>query len=184
MAIPLIPLIAAVTSMGLGIAQSVSSVKQTNEQLEANTKQGNEQIEARKRQAVKLLNQQKTSFLKSGVYFEGTPEAILDETSNIAAKDIQAILNDTNNNGNLLKRQGKTAFYSALANGLMGAATSFVGLGGMGSSATNASKAVSANELVQSLQNTKIGSNISNWYSGIRGLNKGGFDVLDETKVV
>ena len=175
MAIPLIPLIMAVASLGLGVAQGVSSVKQTQDQLDANTAQANDAITARKKQAIKLLNQQKTSFLKSGVYLEGTPEAVLDETATTSAEDIQALLNDSDNKANLLKRQGTTAFASSMLSALTGAATSFIGLGGLGNAANAAGSAATTDTLVKSVSGSRIGTNVQNWYSGLRGWSKGGF---------
>jgi len=169
--LPLLPIIMAVASLGLGVAQGISSVSQSNEQADAVEAQNAAAVTERARQAKKLISQQKTSFLKSGVYFDGTPQAIFDETYQTAAKDIQAMDNDSNNKQALLKRQGKTAFYSSLLNGTLGAATSFVGLGGTGSALSSAASSVSGK-----VMGTETGNNIYNYIQKVKGLNVGGFN--------
>lgn len=173
MVLPLIPLIMAAASLGLGVAQGVSSVKQTNEQIEANDEQTRAAMKERAKQAKKLMQEQETSFLKSGVYFEGTPDAVINETASTAKSDMQSMENDAVNQQTLLKRQGKTAFYSAMINAITGAATSYVGLGGtLGA----AGKAATASNAIKTVSNSQVGTNVQNWYSNLRGWNKGSFD--------
>ncbi|MEI8127981.1 MAG: hypothetical protein WCG95_00055 [bacterium] len=175
--LPLIPLIMAVASLGLGVAQGVSSVQQTQDQINADDTQTRAAITERARQGKKLMQQQQTSFLKSGVYFEGTPEAVIDETGNTTMRDTQAMENDAVNRQNLLKRQGNTAFYSSLMGGVTGAATSFLGLGGMGATTSNA---LTTTDVVKSVSGSRIGTDVQNWYSGLRGWSKGTFDSIDK----
>jgi hypothetical protein len=84
----------AISSLGLGVAGGVSSIKQAKQQIESDDAQTRAAMKERARQAKKLMQQQQTSFLKSGVYFEGTPEAVINETGDTAIEDLQAMEND------------------------------------------------------------------------------------------
>lgn len=160
MAIPLIPIIMAVASLGMGVAQGISSAKQSKEQASESANQTQNAINERARKAKKLINEQKTSFLKSGVYFDGTPELIIDETYDTATKDMQDIAKDGSYREKALIRQGRTGFYTGVVKGIMGAGASFMGMGGVGATANS----------------LKIDTtNFQNWYAATKGLNKGGF---------
>lgn len=125
MAIPIIPIIMAVTALASGVTKAVSAVKDSKAQAKVAKAQAEEQVNERARQAVKLMNQQKTSFLKGGVYFDGTPEAILDETYDFMKKDIGIMKNNANTNIKNIMRQGRTAFASSLMDSVTGALSGY-----------------------------------------------------------
>jgi hypothetical protein len=125
MAIPLIPIILAVSALGSGIAQGISSVQNAKSEAKAIQQSATEQIDERARTAKKLMSEQKTSFLKGGVYFTGTPEEVINETYETSLKDINAIANNSNKQSKNLIRQGKTAFYSSIMNGITNGAMAY-----------------------------------------------------------
>lgn len=125
MAIPIIPIIMAVTALASGVTKAVSAVKDSKAQAKVAKAQAEEQVNERARQAVKLMNQQKTSFLKGGVYFDGTPEAVLDETYDFMKKDIDIMKNNANTNIKNIMRQGRTAFASSLMDSVTGALSGY-----------------------------------------------------------
>ena len=128
MALPLIPIILAVASLGSGLVQGISSVKNAKAEAQSAKETAEDKISERAKQAKKLMQQQKTSFLKSGVYFDsGSPLAVINETYDTMQEDINAIADDANSNIKNLNRQGKTAFYTSLLQGITGAATSYFG---------------------------------------------------------
>ena len=119
MALPLIPIILAVASLGAGVAQGISSVKNAASEAQSAKETADDQIAERAKQAKKLMQQQKTSFLKSGVYFDsGSPLAVINETYDTMQDDINAIADDADSTIKNLERQGKTAFFSSLLSGL------------------------------------------------------------------
>ena len=125
MAIPIIPIIMAVTALASGVTKAVTGVKNAKSEAKLAKQQAEENIQERARQAVKLMNQQKTSFLKSGVFFEGTPEAILNETYNFMKTDTDRLKNNANINIKNIMRQGKTAFATSLLDSVTGALSGF-----------------------------------------------------------
>jgi hypothetical protein len=125
MAIPIIPIIMAVTALASGVTKAVSAVKDSKAQAKVAKAQAEEQVNERARQAVKLMNQQKTSFLKGGVYFDGTPEAVLDETYDFMKSDIDTMKNNANTNIKNIMRQGRTAFASSLMDSVTGALSGY-----------------------------------------------------------
>ena len=128
MALPLIPIILAVASLGSGLVQGISSVKNAKAEAQSAKETAEDKISERAKQAKKLMQQQKTSFLKSGVYFDsGSPLAVINETYDTMQEDINAIADDANSNIKNLNRQGKTAFYTSLLQGITDAATSYFG---------------------------------------------------------
>jgi len=169
MALPLIPIIMAVAALGSGIAQGISSVKNAKNEANAVREQAIEQMNERSRQAKKLMQQQKTSFLKSGVYFDsGSPLAVINETYDYMQEDVNAIAKDSNTKIKNLYRQGKTAFFNSAMEGVANAALSYFMGGGSGLM----SKAGTA------ISNSKAGTAISNWYNSARGWTRGGFGTL------
>lgn len=126
MALPLIPIILAVASLGAGVAQGISSVKNAASEAKSAKETAEDQIAERAKQAKKLMQQQKTSFLKSGVYFDsGSPLAVINETYDTMQDDVNAIADDADSNIKNLTRQGKTAFYTSLLSGITNGATSY-----------------------------------------------------------
>lgn len=178
MALPLIPIIMAVAALGSGIVQGISNAKNAKSEAEAVVQQLQAQAGERARQAKKLMQQQKTSFLKSGVYFDsGSPLAVLDETFDTMNKDINDMSKDANAKINNLMRQGKTAFYSSIVEGIGNAALGYFMGGGKGiSSLLGGSSSSSAlSTLGSKVSGSKLGTAVSNWYNSARGWNKGGF---------
>ena len=96
MALPLIPIILAVASVASGLVQGVSSAKNAKEEAKAVQQNTQAQINERAKAAKKLMQQQKTSFLKSGIYFDsGTPVDVINETYDTSVEDINAMIKDT-----------------------------------------------------------------------------------------
>lgn len=169
MALPIIPIILAVTALGSGIAQGISSMKNAKAEANSVREQTKEQMTERSKQAKKLMQQQKTSFLKSGVYFDsGSPLAVINETYDTMQEDINAIMKDSNTKIKNLYRQGKTAFFNSALEGVANAAMSYFMGGGSGLM----SKAGTA------ISNSKAGTAVQNWYNSARGWTKGGFGQL------
>lgn len=104
------------------IAQGVTNLFSTATYINENKKQAKEiaqqaqeQADERARQAKALMQQQKTSFLKGGVYFDsGSPVNVIDETYNTAIRDIDAMDRDSITQQKRLIRSGKTAFFTFL----------------------------------------------------------------------
>ena len=131
MAVPIIPIIMAVAALASGVAQGYSNAKNAHEEAKATQKQTKDQINVRAREARKLMNQQKTSFLKSGVYFNsGTAADVIDETYNVMQEDIQAMATDSETRVKNLIRQGRTSFFSSLLGGASSGANAFYQSGG------------------------------------------------------
>ncbi|MDY6358443.1 MAG: hypothetical protein SPL73_05730 [Cyanobacteriota bacterium] len=165
MAIPFIPILMAVAALGSGIVQGISSVKNAKYQAESVANQATDQMTERSRQAKKLMQQQKTSFLKSGIYFDsGTPLSVLNETYDTMDKDVNAMANDANSKINNLYREGKTAFWNSAMQGVANTALSFGMTGG--------------NAKTFSLGSSKAGAAVWNWYNKAKGYTHGGFGTL------
>jgi hypothetical protein len=159
----------AVAALGQGIVQGISNAKNAKAEANEVAEQLKAQTYERARQAKKLMQQQKTSFLKSGVYFDsGSPLAVLDETYDTAMSDINDMQKDSNAKINNLMRQGKTAFFSSIMEGVGNAALGYFLGGGSGL----LSKAGST------ISNSKAGVAVQNWYNSARGWTKGGFGQL------
>lgn len=163
MALPLLPIILAVTALGSGIVQSISSAKNARNEAKAMQQQAQDQINERARQAKKLMSQQKTSFLKSGVYFDsGSPLAVINETYDTMNQDINAITNDSNTKINNLMRQGKTAFFGSLIESAANAGMAYFLNGGN----------------ISNTGQSNLTSTFQNLYSSLGSGVKGGFGQL------
>lgn len=127
MAVPLlIPIIMAVAGLASGAVKGYSDAKNAKEEAELIRQQEKDQINERARQAKKLMSQQKSSYLKSGIYFDsGTPLDVLDETYEVMNQDINAIEKDANTKVKNLMRSGKTGFATALLGGAQSGANSY-----------------------------------------------------------
>lgn len=168
MALPLIPIIMAVAALGSGIVQGITEAKNAQSQAEAVTEQLKVQAGERARQAKKLMQQQKTSFLKSGVYFDsGSPLSVIDETYDYMEQDVKAMQKDADAKITNLMRQGKTAFFGSMLQSVANAGMAYFLGGGKATSALS--------NLGSTVSNSKAGTAVSNWYNSIRGWNKGGF---------
>lgn len=169
MALPLIPIILAVASVASGVVQGISNAKNAKSEAKAVQEQTQEQINARARAAKKLMQEQKTSFLKSGVYFDsGSPVDIINETYNTSVDDINAMAKDSNTKVSNLMRQGKTAFFGSILEGVAnGAMSYFMGGGSLGAKAGTSSAA---------------STNFKSWYQNLSGKYTGGFGTASGAK--
>lgn len=166
MALPLIPIILAVASVASGLVQGVSSAKNAKEEAKAVQQNTQAQINERAKAAKKLMQQQKTSFLKSGIYFDsGTPVDVINETYDTSVEDINAMIKDSDTKVNNLMRQGKTAFFGSILEGVANGAMSYFMGGGMGSAATKTGTKTASS----------ASSKFTNWYQNMTGKYKGGF---------
>lgn len=129
--LPILPMIMAVAAIGSGVVSGISSVKNAKEQAKAVQHHAQVQINERARQARKLMSSQESSFLKSGVFFSGTPLDIINETYSTYLQDKGDMVSDANTKVRNLARQGKTSFYTNIGKGIVNAGLSFVGAGGM-----------------------------------------------------
>ena len=127
MAIPIIPIIMAVTALASGVSKAVSSVKDAKAQAKATKVEAEQQIQEKARQAAKLMSQQKSSFLKGGVYFEGSPEDVINETFDFANEDIRRLTNNANTSIKNTMRKGRTAFATSLMDAVVGGLSGFGG---------------------------------------------------------
>jgi hypothetical protein len=118
-------------NLGIGVYSGIETNKQYQSQIDAMASQTNNAIAERDRQAAKLLSDQQASFLKSGVYFEGTPQAVFDETYNTAIADINAMKDDYTSKAKTIAREGKTQFYKKIASALASSASMAI-TGGLG----------------------------------------------------
>lgn len=161
--LPILPIILAVSALGSGIVQGISSAKNAKEEAKALQSQAQEQINERAKSAKKLMQQQKTSFLKSGIYFDSpTPTDIINETYNTYSDDINTLKKDTNTKVNNLMRQGKTAFFSSLLQGSANAAMSYFMTGG---------------------ETPNLSNNFKNWYQNRQKI-VGDFDIDNNIRTV
>ncbi len=166
--LPILPIILAVSALGSGIVQGISSAKNAKEEAKALQSQSQEQINERAKAAKKLMQQQKTSFLKSGIYFDsGTPTDIINETYNTYSADINTLKKDTNTKVNNLMRQGKTAFFSSLLQSSANAAMSYFMAGGE----------------TPNLSNSSLVNNFKNWYQNKQKV-VGDFDIDKNIRTV
>lgn len=177
MAVPIIPIIMAAVSLIQGISQGVQNKKNADSQASAVRQATQAQVNERARQAKKLMSQQKASFLKSGVYFEGTPEAMIDETYNTSVDDINAMIADVNTQESNLSSSGNSGLFSGILGGIGNAALSYFGAKGFGN-LFGGSAASGSSGLFSSLSNSRLGVSMSNMLNNVKGLNKGGFGSL------
>lgn len=170
MVVPILPIIMAVAALGSGVVQGISATKNAKNEAKAIREQEAEMINARAREAKKLMQQQKTSFLKSGVYFDsGTPLDVINETYNTSVDDINAIAKDSDSKVTNLMRQGRTAFFGSLLEGVANGAMGYFMSGGKGI------KGASTSGADTSAAKTKFKS----WYENLSGKYKGSFDTTN-----
>lgn len=166
MAIPLIPILLAVAGLGSGIVQGISQVKNAKNESETLANNAQTQIYERQKQAKKLMQQQKTSFLKSGIYFDsGSPLEVIDETYDTMKKDVTDMANDANTKIKNLERQGKTAFFGSLIQGIANGAMSYLGANAISSG--SASKFF--NNISSKFANSRIGMAMPNMVNKLKG---------------
>lgn len=132
-----ISIIMAVAALGAGVMSGISTVKSAKAQAKAVEQQTQEKINERARTAKKLMSQQKTSFLKSGVYFNGTPEDVINETYNTSITDINTLKNNALTNIKNLQSQANAGFTTSIIKGVASAAFGLAGAGLAGASATS-----------------------------------------------
>lgn len=175
MAVPIIPIIMAAVSLIQGISQGVQNKKNADSQASAVRQATQAQVNERARQARKLMSQQKASFLKSGVYFEGTPEAMIDETYNTSVDDINAMIADANTQESNLSSSGNSGLFGGILGGIGNAALSYFGAKGFGNLFSSSG---SSGNLLSKLGSSRLGTSMSNMLNNVKGLNKGGFGSL------
>lgn len=171
MALPIIPIMLAVAALGGGIAQGISSAKNAKAEAKALAESTTAQIDERARKAAKLMQEQKTSFLKGGVYFDsGSPVGIINETYETMQKDIADMSRDANTNIKNLMRQGKTAFASSIIEGLVGGAMGYAGAGKFQDLLTSSGLGTKLSGGLSTAKN-----NFANWWQNLSGKYRGGF---------
>lgn len=171
MALPILPIILAVTALGSGIAQGISSARNAKAEAEALAVSTNAQIKERSRKAAKLMQEQKTSFLKSGVYFDsGSPVDIINETYDTMKQDVADMAKDSNTKINNLMRQGRTAFATSIIEGLVGGAMGYEGAGKLQDLFTSSGLGT---KLAGGASTAK--NNFMNWWQNLSGKYRGGF---------
>lgn len=126
MALPILPIVLAVAGLASGVVKGIASAKNAKEEAKTAKKAAELEINERARQAAKLMSQQKNSFLKSGVYFNGTPQAVIDETYDYMQQDISTMKDNANTNLKNLARQGRTAFATSILDGATTGASLFL----------------------------------------------------------
>ena len=117
------------------IASLVGNTVSTVQNIRENKKQANEvaaqyqaKANARAREAKELMQRQKTSFLKGGVFFDtGSANAVINETYDTYKQDIADMNLDSNISQGRLIRAGKTAFWNYLANPMGGSGMDSLG---------------------------------------------------------
>lgn len=153
-----------------GITNAYSTynyIKENKSQAKEIAAQAQEQADARARRAKTLMNQQKTSFLKGGVYFDsGTPVDIIEETYDTAMEDIQAINKDSLSAQKKLIRAGRTAFFSFMIDPAKNDGTNYAENIYKGFSQQNAQFAPKENVNTASVSGTKM-SGFANTTQGI-----------------
>lgn len=138
MAVPIIPIIMAVAGLASGVAKGIGNMKNAKDEAKLAKKAAEQEINERARQAAKLMSQQKNSFLKGGVYFDGTPEAVINETYDYMQKDIGTMQQNANTKIKNLINGGRVGFATSILDGITGGAMGFFNAGGsFGGSSNN-----------------------------------------------
>lgn len=76
--------------------QAINQIQQNNQQAKEIAQQNQANADERMRVAKKQMQQQKTSFLKGGVYFDsGSANSIINETYTTAKKDVKDMNKDS-----------------------------------------------------------------------------------------
>lgn len=156
MAVPIIPIIMAAAGLASGVAKGVKELRNKNAEAKVQKQKAELEIKERVRKAAKLMSKQKNSFLKGGVYFEGTPEAIIDETYDYMNTDVGIMKQNANNTLKKLAREGRTAFATSILEGIASGAMGFANAGGTIGSASGAS--ASGGDGIGLLQKIKWGN--------------------------
>lgn len=157
----------AVTALGSGLVQGISNMKNARAEEKALKEATVAQVNERAKQAKKLMQEQKTSFLKSGVYFDsGSPQDIIAETYDTYKQDIGDMIKDTEIKSKNLIREGRTAFFTSLLGGIANAGMSYF----MGTNGLSALKGGSSTVTAGSLK-----SKILNGWQNVTGKYRGGF---------
>ena len=156
MAVPIIPIIMAAAGLASGVAKGVKELRNKNAEAKVQKQKAELEIKERVRKAAKLMSKQKNSFLKGGVYFEGTPEAIIDETYDYMNTDVGIMKQNANNTLKKLAREGRTAFATSILEGIASGAMGFANAGGTIGSASGAS--ASGGDGIGLLQKIKWGT--------------------------
>lgn len=169
MAIPIIPIIMAVTALAGGVTKAVSGMKNVKAEAKLAKKQAEEQINERAREAAKLMSQQKSSFLKGGVYFDGTPEQVIGETYDFMNQDIDALKNNANTNIKNIMRQGRTAFVTSLLDSVTAGLGGF--LTGMKATGSGGGNENNSNNNSNKKRNVFNQNNLTGGFGSVDGTN-------------
>lgn len=175
MAFPIIPVILATLGLVGGVTQGIQAKQNAENEKKALREKTQAQINERARQAIKLMSEQKSSFLKSGIYFNGTPEEIINETYDTSMEDINAMIADANQQEKNLSKQGNSDLMNGILGGVSSAALSFFGANGFGNLFSGSS---SGGNLLSKIGSSRLGTSMSNMWNSARGLNTGGFGSL------
>ncbi len=109
----------AIASMVTNTISTYQTIRESRKQAKEISQQYQQKADARAREARTLMSQQKTSFLKGGVYFDtGSPNSVINETYNIYQQDLNAMNLDSTIAQKRLIRQGNTAFWNYVADPL------------------------------------------------------------------
>lgn len=109
----------AIASMVTNTISTYQTIRESKKQAGEIAQQYQQKADARAREARTMMSQQKTSFLKGGVYFDtGSANAVINETYDIYQQDLNAMNLDSTIAQKRLIRQGKTAFWNYIADPL------------------------------------------------------------------
>ena len=162
-----IPMIMAAAALTKGVVDGVSSAKQAKAQAKAVQAQTQENIDARARASKKLMSQQQSSFLKSGVYFEGSPLDVFNETYKTSVDDINAMRSNAHSQIKSLQNQAGSSFTSNIIQGIGNAALSYFGAGGtLGAAGSGLTKGAS---MTGTIAKSAAGSN--SWLTARNSMN-------------
>lgn len=113
-----------------GFAEGLSNKKQANTNIEALNENADFTASERIREAQKLKQQQAVSYLKSGVLLSGTPELVMQETSDYAREDVRQIFKQRDIQAKNLTSAANTRMFTSLLKGVSsGALLGFKGAG-------------------------------------------------------
>lgn len=108
-------MIAAIAGTVGTVVGGVSAAQSARKQEKVVGRQAVTAAKLRKKQIGELVSSQKTSILKSGVTFEGTPMDIFADTYKTGQDDINAILATAGSKQKALRAQGRNALIGSIA---------------------------------------------------------------------
>lgn len=102
-----------------GLASGLINNKNLSAQAEGVQRQAEYTANERIRQADKLQQQQTVGFLKSGVFLEGTPELVLEETKQFALEDVRQIFRESEIQSKALLEKGRLGIFTSTIGGAL-----------------------------------------------------------------